>query len=209
MIALYLEVNGPERSYNDQFYVSIYICVHCTGGLKAYSQQLIYKFHRVQHCTGYPLIQVEIASYMYIYVLAGFPKFLHVDFLVPGVCGHSLTVSSVGAGAGAGSSAGASSAISMISSFLSENTESDTGSTQFCLGNKIAWYFIDKIVPDKVSFLIRNIWRMKLSFLIFCQMAVFRCWVSDVSTSDLQHTSGSSVYLGLIRAILLHNPVGV
>ena len=31
-----------------------------------------------------------------------------VDFLVPGVCGHSLTVSSVGAGAGAGmSSAGA------------------------------------------------------------------------------------------------------
>ena len=51
-----------------------------------------------------------------------------VDFLVPGVCGHSLTVSSVGAGAGAGagSSAGASSVISAISSFLSENTESDT-----------------------------------------------------------------------------------
>ena len=58
-------------------------------------------------------------------MLAGFPKFLRVDFLVPGVCGHSSTVSS----AGAGSSAGASSAISvifMISSFLSENTESDT-----------------------------------------------------------------------------------
>ena len=67
-------------------------------------------------------------------MLAGFPKFLHVDFLVPGVCGHSLTVSSVDAGAGAGagsgvSSAGASSAISaifVISSFLSENTELDT-----------------------------------------------------------------------------------
>ena len=54
-------------------------------------------------------------------MLAGFPKFLHVDFLVPGVCGRSLTVSSVGAGAGF--FAGASSA---ISSFLSENTESDT-----------------------------------------------------------------------------------
>ena len=80
-------------------------------------------FHKVQHCTGYPLIQVEIASYMKksLYALAGFPKFFLVDFLVPGVCGHSLTVSSVGAGAG--SSAGASSA---ISSFLSENTESDT-----------------------------------------------------------------------------------
>ena len=58
--------------------------------------------------------------------MTGFPKFLHVDFLVPGVCGHSSTVSSVGAGAGAGSSAGASSAISTFSSFLSENTESDT-----------------------------------------------------------------------------------
>ena len=60
-------------------------------------------------------------------MLAGFPKLFLVDFLVPGVCGHSLTVSSVGAGAGSGvSSAGASSAISVISSFLSENTESDT-----------------------------------------------------------------------------------
>ena len=53
-----------------------------------------------------------------------------VDFLVPGVCGHSWTISSVGAGAGAGtgpsaagaglSAAGASSAISAFSSFLSE-----------------------------------------------------------------------------------------
>ena len=55
---------------------------------------------------------------------------MHVDFLVPGVCGHSWIVSSVGAGAGAGtgagSSAGASSAISAFSSFLSENTELDT-----------------------------------------------------------------------------------
>ena len=33
-IALYSEVNGPERSYNDQFYVSMYMCVHCMRGLK-------------------------------------------------------------------------------------------------------------------------------------------------------------------------------
>ena len=59
---MYSEVNGPERSYNDQFYVSIYMCVHCTRGLKAYSQQLIYNFRKVQHCTGYPLIQVETVS---------------------------------------------------------------------------------------------------------------------------------------------------
>ena len=48
-----------------------------------------------------------------------------VEFLVPGVCGHSSTVSSVGAGAGASSAgAGASSAgagtSSMISSLLSK-----------------------------------------------------------------------------------------
>ena len=51
-------------------------------------------------------------------------SFFLVDFLVPGVCGHSLTVSSVGAGAGA-SSAGAGTS-SAISSLLSENTESET-----------------------------------------------------------------------------------
>ena len=59
-------------------------------------------------------------------VLAGFPKFF-VDFLVLGVCGHFLTVSSAGAGAGAGSAgagAGMSSAgagtSSVISSLLSK-----------------------------------------------------------------------------------------
>ena len=60
-------------------------------------------------------------------MLAGFPKFWRVGFLVPGVCGHSLTVSRVGAGAGAGtgtSSAGAGMS-SAISSLLSENIESE------------------------------------------------------------------------------------
>ena len=57
-------------------------------------------------------------------MLAGLPKFF-VDFLVLGVCGHFLTVSSVGAGAGcAGAGAGTSSAgagmSSVISSLLSK-----------------------------------------------------------------------------------------
>ena len=57
-------------------------------------------------------------------MLAGFPKFWRVDFLVPGVCGCSLTVSNVGAGAGTSSAgAGMSSAISFL---LSENIESET-----------------------------------------------------------------------------------
>ena len=55
-------------------------------------------------------------------MLAGFPKFF-VDFLVLGVCGHFLTISSVGAGAG-GAGAGTSSAgagtSSAISSLLSK-----------------------------------------------------------------------------------------
>ena len=46
-----------------------------------------------------------------------------VDFLVPGVCGHSLTVSSVGAGAasaGAGISSAGAGTSSAISSLLSK-----------------------------------------------------------------------------------------
>ena len=80
-------------------------------------------FCKVQHCTGSPLIQVEIVSRILksLYALAGFPKFFLVDFLDPGVCGHSLTVSSVGAGT---SSAGAGTS-SAIFSLLSENTESE------------------------------------------------------------------------------------
>ena len=49
------------------------------------------------------------------------PKVL-CDFLVPGVCGRSWTISSVGAGTGAGAgpyAAGASSTISAISAFSS------------------------------------------------------------------------------------------
>ena len=57
-------------------------------------------------------------------MLAGFPEFF-VDFFVLGVCGHFLTISSVGAGAGgAGAGAGMSSAgagtSSVISSLLSK-----------------------------------------------------------------------------------------
>ena len=71
---------------------------------------------KVQHCTVYPLIQVEIVSVCkshYICWLAS--QSSGVDFLVPGVCGCSLTVSSMGAGAGStGAGAGTSSAISSL-----------------------------------------------------------------------------------------------
>ena len=88
------------------------------------ANSLFTSVRKVQHCTGYLLIQVEIVSIYALYALAGLPKFF-VDFLVPGVCGHSWTISSVGAGAGTGTgpSVGASStisAISVFSSFLSE-----------------------------------------------------------------------------------------
>ena len=61
-------------------------------------------------------------------MLAGLPKFRHVDFLVPGVCGCSLTVSSVGVGAaeggagsaGAGMSSAGAGTSSAISSLLSK-----------------------------------------------------------------------------------------
>ena len=78
------------------------------------ANSLFTNVRKVQLCTGYLLIQVEIVSIYALYALAGLPKFF-VDFLVPGVCGHSWTISSVGAGAGTGPSA-----ISAFSSFLSE-----------------------------------------------------------------------------------------
>ena len=87
--------------------------VHCTKSLNS----LFTSFRKVQHCTGYPLIQVKIVCHMLksLYALAGFPKFLCVDFLVPGVCGHSWTVPSVGAGAGTGAGAGSSAGASLSS----------------------------------------------------------------------------------------------
>ena len=102
-------------------------------------------FVKSKHCTGYPLIQVEIVSHMKksLYALAGFPKFLRVDFLVPGVCGHSWTVSSVGAGAGGvGAGAGMSSAgagmSSAISSLLTEKyIIRDRGSIWCCQVDKV------------------------------------------------------------------------
>ena len=81
---------------------------------------------KVQHCTGYPLIQVEIVSVCKSHYMRWLAfQSSGVDFLVLGVCGHFLTVSSVGAGAGsAGAGAGMSSAgagmSSVISSLLSK-----------------------------------------------------------------------------------------
>ena len=91
----------------------------------------IYKFcKRSIHCTGYPLIQVEIVSICkshYMYWLVSQSSLLTSLLLE---CGRSWTISSVAAGAGpsvvgAGPSAASSaisaiSASSMFSSFLSE-----------------------------------------------------------------------------------------
>ena len=44
-------------------FTALYMCVYCTR--KVYSLQLtayLQMFVKVQHCTGYPLIQVEIVS---------------------------------------------------------------------------------------------------------------------------------------------------
>ena len=76
--------------------------------------------HKVQHCTGYLLIQVEIVSVCkshYMYWLVSQSSLLTFLLLE---CGRSWTISSVAAGAGAGPSAiSAVSASSTFSSFLS------------------------------------------------------------------------------------------
>ena len=100
-------------------FTTLYICVFIVQE-KSIHYSLFTSVRKVQHCTGYPLIQVEIVSVCKShYVLAGFPKFF-VDFLVLGVCGHFLTVSSVGAGVGgAGAGAGMFSAGAGMSSAIS------------------------------------------------------------------------------------------
>ena len=100
----------------------LYMCTLCEKAKNG----CIYKFHKKSiHCTGYPLIQVEIVSICkshYMYWLVSQSSLLTSLLLE---CGHSWTISSVAAGAGAGPSAGASSTISaisassMFSSFLS------------------------------------------------------------------------------------------
>ena len=58
MIKLYSEVNGPERSCN---FMTVYICVSIVREVSI-QYCLFTSVRKVQHCTGYPLIQVEIVS---------------------------------------------------------------------------------------------------------------------------------------------------
>ena len=58
MTKLYSEVDGPERSCN---FTTLYICVSIVR-VKSIHYSLFTIVCKVQHCTGYPLIQVEIVS---------------------------------------------------------------------------------------------------------------------------------------------------
>ena len=121
---MHLEVNGPERSCN---FTTLCICVSIVRE-KSINYSLFTSVCKVQHCTGYPLIQVEIVSVCkshYLRWLASQSSLLTSLFLECVVVFRLF--SSVGAGAGAGIGAGPSagasstmSAISAFSSFLSE-----------------------------------------------------------------------------------------
>ena len=111
--------------YSSVFLVFVLWLCMCTLCEKAKKNGCIYKFRKKSiHCTGYPLIQVEIVSVCkshYMYWLVSQSSLLTFSLLLE--CGRSWTISSVAAGAGpsavgAGPSA-ASSTISTFSSFLS------------------------------------------------------------------------------------------
>ena len=55
---MHSEVNGPERSCN---FTTLYICVSIVQE-KSINYSLFTSVRKVQHCTGYPLIQVKIVS---------------------------------------------------------------------------------------------------------------------------------------------------
>ena len=93
----------------------------------------IYKFRKKSiHCTGYPLIQVEIVSVCksyYMYWLVSQSSLLTFLLLE---CGRSWTISSVAAGAGAGigpSAVGAGAGPSAASSAISAISASSTFSS--------------------------------------------------------------------------------
>ena len=97
--------------------LQLYVCALCEKAKNG----CIYKFRKVQHCTGYLLIQVEIVSICkshYMYWLVSQSSLLTFLLLE---CGRSWTISSVAAdaGAGAGMSPSAISAISASSTFSS------------------------------------------------------------------------------------------
>ena len=116
--------------YYDKIVCLVYMCTLCEKAKNG----CIYKFCKKSiHCTGYPLIQVEIVSICkshYMHWLVSQSSLLTFLLLE---CGHSWSISSVAAGAGAGagtgpsavgagagpSAAGASSAISAFSTFSS------------------------------------------------------------------------------------------
>ena len=102
------------------FEISCITALHVCNSAKKLNG-CIYNFHKVQHCTGYPLIQVEIVSICkshYMHWLVS--QSSQLTFLLL-ECGCSWTISSVAAGTGpsaVGAGAGpfaASSAISAIS----------------------------------------------------------------------------------------------
>ena len=94
------------------------MCPLCENSVFTTVNGFVYKFCKKSiHCTGYPLIQVEIVSICknhYMHWLVSQSSLLTFLLLE---CGRSWTISGVaaGAGAGAGTGAGASSTISAIS----------------------------------------------------------------------------------------------
>ena len=87
------------------------------------ANSLFTNVRKVQHCTGYPLIQVEIVSICkshYIHWLASQSSLLTSLFLECVVIFQLFSSVGAGAGTGAGTSASVISAISAFSSFLSE-----------------------------------------------------------------------------------------
>ena len=70
----YSEVNGPERSL--QFFTTLYMCQLYENSVFTIANSLFTNVHKVQHCTGYPLIQVEIVSIKVTMCAGWLPKVL-------------------------------------------------------------------------------------------------------------------------------------
>ena len=111
------------------------VCVYNWHNVQeSYKQLYLQVLQKSIHCTGYPLIQVEIVSVCkshYMYWLVSQSSLLTFLLLE---CGRSWTISSVAAGAGIGPSAvgaGPSAASSTISAISASSTFSSFLSAKY------------------------------------------------------------------------------
>ena len=161
-------------------FTSLYICVSIVWE-KPIHCSLFTIVCKVQHCTGYPLIQAKIVSVCESHYMcwvasqsSGVLTFLILECVV------ILWLSPVWVQVQVVQVVQVQVCLLQVQEcllrfppFFLKYRIRNRGSIWFCQVDKVRWKFLDRIVPDKVSIIIISRWGLKLSFFCFCESAVF------------------------------------